>query len=278
MLNEADRINKINFTNPLVKEPILLGGGTTTSIVNCEELANILNERMKAKSGGGNQRLAIMLGWLTKDKDEPIKANIPSEDRSRFAQTKYKFFLEAPFEISNKCCTVMKKAPLHEYSNRTKKYGMTAEMAAESRLRTQKWIQNGCNGFHLRLPKSTPMAFWTEQDVLLYIKENNLPICSVYGEVVCDYGKQGQVDNQISLSDLGLFDNTLPLLKTTGCDRTGCVLCGFGAQCHGDTRFVDLKETHPKFYNMLDIAKNNGVTYREAIEWANDHGNLNIKL
>ena len=36
-------------------------------------------------------------------------------------------------------------------------------------------------------------------------------------------------------------------LKTTGFQRTGCIFCAFGA--HHDTRFLDLKTTHPKQYN-----------------------------
>ena len=42
-------------------------------------------------------------------------------------------------------------------------------------------------------------------------------------------------------------------------------------------RFQMLKETHPKFYNLLHILKNNGVTYAEAIDWINEHGNMDIK-
>ena len=88
----------------------------------------------------------------------------------------------------------------------------------------------------------------------------------------------GQCENQMSFADYGIFDNERPLLKTTGCTRTGCVLCGFG--CHLEkepNRFQMLKETHPKFYNLLYILKNNGVTYAEAIDWINEHGNMNIK-
>ena len=36
---------------------------------------------------------------------------------------------------------------------------------------------------------------------------------------------------------------------TTGCNRTGCIFCGFG--CHLEkepNRFQQLKETHPKLY------------------------------
>lgn len=225
-----------------------------------------------------------MLGMLTKDKENPIKANIPNEDRSNFSQEKYKFFLEAPFEISNKCCNVMKKEPLKKYEKKTGRHPITAQMASESRLRTQKWLQNGCNAFDSKHPISNPMSFWTEQDVLLYIQMNNLQICSVYGDIVVDHRKMGEIDGQMRLDDLsaeyGIFDLEKPILKTTGCERTGCVLCGFG--CHlekeGESRFEMLRKTHPKMYNLLDCIKNNDVTYREAIEWTNKHGNLNIKL
>ena len=81
----------------------------------------------------------------------------------------------------------MKKSPTHTYSRKTGRKPMTAQMASESRLRTQQWLKNGCNGFDMKNPISNPMSFWTEQDVLLYIRENNLPICSVYGDIVEEF-------------------------------------------------------------------------------------------
>lgn len=216
------------------------------------------------------------MGMYSKDKTHPIQANIPKKDRSRFSQEKYKFLLDAPFEISNKCCNVMKKDPVHSYSKRTGRMAITAQMAEESFLRTQKWLQNGCNGFHLKNPTSNPMSFWTENDVLQYIAENNLPICSVYGDVVEDFGNE--IDGQMDISDLG-WATPDKKYKTTGCKRTGCMLCGFG--CHleeSPNRFEMLKETHPGMYGMLDRVTNNGVTMRQAIEWMNEHGNMNIKL
>ena len=248
-------------------------GGTIANIENSEELANILNERMVNRKGGANQRLAIMLGMLTKD--QRIKANIPNRDRSMFAQEKWKFFLEAPFDISNRCCNVMKKEPAHRYAKETGRHPITAQMASESRLRTQKWIQNGCNAFNAKNPVSNPMSFWTEQDVLLYIKTYNIPIASVYGDVVIDYEGMGQIDGQMSFVDFmdaEEFDLERPLLKTTGCSRTGCVFCGFG--CHlekGEGRFERLKRTHPKHYKALSNIKNNGYNFFEAIDWINEH-------
>ena len=237
-------------------------------------MANIIN---LDKKRGQKVKTAILLGMLTTD--NKIKANIPDGDRSAFSQEKYKFFLDAPFEISNKCCNVMKKEPAHRYAKETGRMPITAQIASESRLRTQKWLQNGCNAFDIKNPISNPMSFWVEQDILTYIYENNLEICSVYGDIVTDYAAMGQVDGQMTFSDYGIFDRERPILKCTGCQRTGCMLCGFG--CHlekpGEERFVRLKETHPGMYKLLDVVKNNGVTMREAIDWTNEHGNLNIR-
>ena len=238
-------------------------------------LAPILNKRMIDKTGGANQRLAIILGMLTNDKINPVQAN-PQKNRSLFSQEKYSFLLNAPFDISNKCCNVMKKNPAHDYYHKTGKKPITAQMATESKLRTQKWIQNGCNGFNLKIPTSNPMSFWTEQDVLLYIYQNHLPICSVYGDIV----KDNEVDGQQDWADLGLFDVGVPVLRTTGCNRTGCMFCGFG--CHlekkGEGRFERMKETHPKQYEwIMKPWDQGGLGYKDIIDYINEHGNLNIR-
>ena len=220
----------------------------------------------------------MLLGMLTTENDIQTAENIPSEDRSMFSQEKYKFFLDAPFEISNRCCDVMKKEPAKRYGKQTGRVPITAQMASESRLRKQKWLEHGCNAFDQDRPISNPMSFWTEQDVLLYIKSNDLPICSVYGEVVSDDEESGQLDLK-AMTGMELFDLGNVPLHTTGCDRTGCMLCGFG--CHLEkypSRFERLKETHPGMYGLLDKVKNSGVTFREAIEWTNEHGNLRIRL
>ena len=197
-------------------------------------------------------------------------------DKSIFNQVKYKFLLEAPFEISNKCCNVMKKSPAHEYGRKTGRKPVLATMAEESRLRMQKWLQNGCNGFDMKSPVSTPMAFWTNQDILKYIKDNDIEICKVYGDIVPDYCGD-QFDGQMDFCDFGLADDTRKL-KTTGCDRTGCMFCGFGCHLNNDQRFVNMKETHPKQYEFIMKPKEQGgLNFKEVIDWINEHGNLNIK-
>lgn len=232
------------------------------------ELAELMNKD-KYKKNGSVCRLANILGMNTRSNNYQAKGEISKEDKSKYSQEKWKFFLDADFEISGRCCSVMKKNPSHQYSQRTGRKPMTAEMAEESRQRTLQWLQNGCNGFNMEEPKSTPMSFWTEQDVLAYIYQDKLPICSVYGDVVIDYEAMGELEGQVVFEDFGQDIK----YKTTGCNRTGCCLCAFGSHLESkeDARFLMLKETHPKMYNLLDIIKNNGITYREAIEWTNEH-------
>lgn len=197
--------------------------------------------------------------------------------KSQFCTEKYKFFLKAPFNISSSCCDVMKKAPAHSYEKETKRARITGELAEESRLRIQQWLKNGCNGFDLKTPVSKPLSFWTEQDILRYIKQNNIKICSVYGSVVVDYDSEDQFDGQLDLSDLGLMTDTRKY-KTTGCDRTGCMFCGYG--CHNDkeSRFERMKKTHPKQYDYIMRSKDKGgLGYKEVIDWINANSDLNIR-
>lgn len=159
------------------------------------------------------------------------------EKTGPYAMAKWNDLRFVDFNIDDRCCDIMKKQPAHEYSKKNGVYFITAEMACESKKRTDNWLHNGCNGFDLKIPKSTPMAFWTEQDVLEYIYKYNLPIAEPYGEVIeteCQY----------------IFDGEQCKYATTGCDRTGCMFCAFGAHLEkGKTRFQRLKETHPKQYD-----------------------------
>lgn len=198
---------------------------------------------------------------------------------------KYKFFLDADFFISDRCCSVMKKNPIHKYNKETGRMPITAQMADESRLRERAWLKNGCNAFEAKHPISNPMSFWTEQDVYQYIKANNLPICSIYGDIVEEQNGEG-IEGQMRFDDLtpDLWTDRLetPKLKTTGMCRTGCMFCGYG--CHlekeGEGRFERMKETHPKQYEWIMKPWNDGgLGYRDIIGWINEHGEeMNIKI
>lgn len=144
---------------------------------------------------------------------------------------KWRFLTEAPFEVSEQCCDVMKKAPFKRFEKETGMVPYIGTMAVESSLRRQEYERNGCNAFDSKRPKSTPMGFWTEQDVLHYIVQRDLEYASVYGEI----------------QEADLFGDTLAL---TGCNRTGCMFCCFGVdQESHPNRFQRMKLTHPKQYD-----------------------------
>ena len=141
----------------------------------------------------------------------------------------------------------MKKRPAHSYENETGRKPILAVMAEESRQRASNWKVNGCNAFSLKRPQSMPMAFWTEQDVLHYIKNKNVPYCSVYGDIRVKPQTEEDKDQITFAEYMDNYDGET--LETTGAKRTGCMFCMFG--CHREkepNRFQRMKETHPRQY------------------------------
>lgn len=211
----------------------------------------------------------------------------PLEDgtKSQYDVSRYKFLLDAPFNISDKCCKVMKKRPARSYERKTRKKIILATMADESRLRKQRWLKYGCNAWDDKKQQSSnPMSFWTEQDVLTYIHTYNLAIADAYGQVVV---KNDGVDGQINMHDY-LGDYRGCEYETTGCKRTGCIFCMFGITQDKD-RFIRLAEQEPTLCDyvmrggefneqgMWQPSKN-GLGYWFIIEWLNIHGNLKIGM
>lgn len=153
---------------------------------------------------------------------------------------KYKPLLNAPFNVSSLCCDVMKKSPAHKYEAQTGRKPIVATMAEESQQRQAAWLKNGCNAFDVDRPISHPLSFWTQQNVLQYLKTYNVPYCSVYGDIV-------EKNRQLKLSG---FEEDSERLITTGCERTGCMFCIFGIMSDKTpNRFQRLKITHPKIYD-----------------------------
>ena len=115
-------------------------------------------------------------------------------------------------------------------------------MAEESRIRQSAWIKTGCNAFESSYPISKPMSFWTEQDVLTYIVLNGVKLASCYGDIV------SEDEEGFRYSPIDLLGNIRGGLKCTGCNRTGCIFCGFGVHLDKVSRFERLAHTHPRQY------------------------------
>lgn len=162
---------------------------------------------------------------------------------------KWKFLIDAPFDISEKCCDVMKKKPFKIYHKETGRYPYLGITQDESFQRRRKYEKTGCNIYDANDPISKALGPWTKQDVLRYAVENNLKICSVYGDIVCENG----------------------IYRTTGVDRTGCMFCMFGCQLESyPNRFQKMELTHNQLwrYCMRDWDKG-GLGLAKVLDYIN---------
>lgn len=160
---------------------------------------------------------------------------------------RWKFLVNAPFPISDKCCRIMKKEPMRRYERESGRTQFVGTLAGDSKSREKIYLQHGCNGFDLKIPRSTPMGFWTEQDVLQALVMHEIPYPSVYGDI--QQGEDGK-------------------LHCTGVKRTGCVFCGFGLHMEGNpNRFQLLHNTHPKLWKYCM----DKLGLRDVLAYMRDH-------
>lgn len=142
-----------------------------------------------------------------------------SETKGRFAMYRYRYLLDAPFPISNKCCDIMKKAPAHDYWKRTGRAPIIGTRCEESQFRTDSWLHHGEMVLNCTPPRCNPMAIWTASDVDAYIERRGLKLADVY---------------------------------YMGYKRTGCMYCLYGAQGDGTPNRVQLlKKTHPAQWERM---------------------------
>ena len=163
---------------------------------------------------------------------------------------KWKRFIDAPFDVTEKCCDILKKNPVKEYERRTKRFAYIGTMASEAESRKKSWLDHGCNVFSDQRKQSRPMSIWTEEDVWEYIRRFNVPYASIYDDV---YDEDG---NKIICGE----------------KRTGCAFCAYGLHLEkpdelGMTRFERLKKRKPGQFKRMMKLKNNGVSFEEALEF-----------
>ena len=145
---------------------------------------------------------------------------------------KWRYLIDEPFDISNKCCAKLKKEPFKRYDKESGLNPIIGVMASESSMRKATAEKTPCNVFSEKKNISRPLQIWTEKDIYEYIARRGIKLPDIY--------------------------------KYT--NRTGCMFCGYGAQMKGDNRFSVLRKLYPKWYYRFMSLKNNGVTYGEALE------------
>jgi len=148
------------------------------------------------------------------DKLKDIRWNGNKYKRGKISE-KWKFMVDAPFKISDKCCDYIKKEPAKRYEKETGRYPIIGTRADESSNRTKDYMKYGCNQFDNKRIMSKPLSIWTHEDIWEYLKVKNLPYSKIY--------------------DMGY-------------DRTGCAFCGFGCHLNEPNKFQIMKKTHPQLH------------------------------
>lgn len=132
----------------------------------------------------------------------------------------------APFKVSNKCCLYMKEQPCDWWAKEHKSRPYLGLMASEGGQREEALTEHGCNYFGKGVIRSAPFAPFLRQDLLQLALDLKAPVPEIYGTI------ERRPDGT---------------LYTTGAQRTGCSMCGFGV--HMETRphrFDRLRVRNPK--------------------------------
>lgn len=164
---------------------------------------------------------------------------------------KWRCLIDAPFDVSEKCCSYLKKQPIRLVDKEVNTNPIYGTLAEDSQIRKEAYLKTGCNAFKTSgRSKSTPMGFWTRQDVLRYLYEFNIPIAPPYGEIV--------------LHENGKYEFTKE-------HNTGCKLCLFGCHLeHEPNRIQRLAELEPATYRFaMKDRSEGGLGYREIMEYLN---------
>lgn len=130
------------------------------------------------------------------------------------------------FKVSSRCCYYLKEKPCDDWGKEHNSVPFLGLMASEGGRRAKSLRINGCNYFGKSTIRSAPFAIFSRQDLLQLALDLNVPVPEIYGKIA---RKE---------------DGTL---YTTGAQRTGCSMCGFGIHLEKRPhRFDQLKERNPK--------------------------------
>lgn len=119
------------------------------------------------------------------------------------------------FKVSHKCCYYLKEAPCDNWAREHNSVPFLGLMASEGGQRAEALEENGCNYFGKTTTRSCPFAFFFHSDVIHLAVDLDVHIPRIYGDVVISKEKNAFGDYEYS---------------TTGEQRTGCSMCGFGIQ------------------------------------------------
>ena len=154
------------------------------------------------------------------------------------------------FMVSHKCCYYLKEAPCDNWAKEHNSVPFLGLMASEGGQRADALEEHGCNYFGKTTARSCPFSFYYHSDVVHLAVDLGVHIPEIYGEVKISEELNEYGDHEYS---------------TTGEQRTGCSMCGFGIQLEERPhRFDRLYERNPKewdFWMNRCCTHNDGSQY-----------------
>lgn len=154
------------------------------------------------------------------------------------------------FKVSHKCCYYLKEAPCDNWAKEHNSVPYLGLMASEGGQRADALEEHGCNYFGKTTARSCPFAFFYHSDVVHLAVDLGVHIPEIYGAVI--------VSEEVN--ELGDYE-----YSTSGEQRTGCSMCGFGIQLESRPhRFDRLYERNPKeweFWMYRCCKDDNGEAY-----------------
>lgn len=142
----------------------------------------------------------------------------------------------APFKVSSKCCYYLKEKPCDDWAKENNSVPFLGLMASEGGRREKSLMINGCNYFGASTVRSAPFAIFTRQDILRLALETNEWYKKEGRDIFRAKGlKEGWLNADAILPDSiipsiygEIKTNSKGELYTSGAQRTGCSMCGFG--------------------------------------------------
>ena len=140
------------------------------------------------------------------------------------------------FKVSHKCCYYLKEKPCDDWAKEHNSVPFLGLMASEGGQRADALEEHGCNYFGKTTARSCPFSFFYHSDVVHLAVDLGVHIPEIYGDVVISKEKNEFDDYEYS---------------TTGEQRTGCSMCGFGIQLESRPhRFDRLFERSPEEWDF----------------------------
>lgn len=171
-----------------------------------------------------------------------LKKYLPKE---RFAK-KWRFLLDEPYELTSKCCEILKHEPARRFQKKSGLAPITGLMAVESSQRESHIAKHG----YMLDNTLRAIGFWTEKDIWDYAKLHNIRFAENY------------------------YDRWVNGVFVKGDLRSGCEYClmGFAHETtkkrRADKEYMNRlqisKICNPKKHEKMMKVVNNGVTFKEA--------------